>query len=319
MKIRHQLPAASLRIYGTLASLVLLSGCLSGTDSAEDGSQQPGPSVNNPPTISGTPPATVLINEAYSFTPTASDPDGDALTFSVNNQPAWANFDSTTGRLWGTPTLGDIGVNPNVRISVSDGTATASLSAFDVSVSQATPSNSPPTISGNPPSAVTVNEAYSFTPTASDPDGDTLSFSISNQPAWADFDASTGRLWGTPQTGDIGMTQNVRISVSDGSASSALSAFNVEVMQVALGSATLTWTAPTLNTDGSTVTDLVGYRIYYGTTLNQWTNQIDIDNPGITTFVVENLSPDTYYFVATAVNASGAESGYSNATSRTIQ
>ena len=65
--------------------------------------------------------------------------------------------------------------------------------------------------------------------------------------------------------------------------------------------------------------DLAGFRIYYGTTLNQWTNQINIDNPGITTYVVENLSPDTYYFVATAINSSGAESGYSNAATRTIQ
>ncbi|MDJ0909454.1 MAG: putative Ig domain-containing protein [Woeseiaceae bacterium] len=320
MNIRHQLPLARLRVCGAIASLALLSGCLSGTDSADDGNQQPAPSVNNPPTISGTPPTNVTINEAFSFTPTASDPDGDALTFSISNQPTWAEFDQTTGRLWGTPTLGDIGIEQDVRISVSDGRASASLSAFDLTVSQQPgPSNSPPTISGNPPSAVTVNEAYSFTPTASDPDGDTLTFSIVNQPAWADFDPTTGRLWGTPAMGDIGIAQNVRISVSDGSVSAALSAFDVEVMQAALGSATLTWTAPTLNTDGTTVTDLAGFRIYYGTTLNQWTNQIDIDNPSITTYVVENLSPDTYYFVATAINSSGAESGYSNATSRTIQ
>ena len=320
MNIRHQLPLARLRVCGAIVSVALLSGCLSGTDSADDGSQQPAPSVNNPPTISGSPPLAVTINEAYSFTPTASDPDGDALTFSISNQPTWSDFDETTGRLWGTPTLGDIGIEQDVRISVSDGRASASLSAFDLTVSQQpSPSNTPPTISGNPPSAVTVNQAYSFTPTASDPDGDTLTFSIVNQPTWADFDETTGRLWGTPAMGDIGIAQNVSISVSDGSASAALAAFNVEVMQEALGSATLSWTAPTMNTDGTTVTDLVGYRLYYGTAMNQWSNQIDIDNASVTTYVVDNLSPATYYFVATAINSSGAESGYSNAATRTIQ
>ena len=42
-------------------------------------------------------------NQAYSFTPTASDPDGNGLTFSITNKPNWASFSTTTGALTGTP------------------------------------------------------------------------------------------------------------------------------------------------------------------------------------------------------------------------
>lgn len=177
--------------------------------------------------------------------------------------------------------------------------------------------NNPPTISGSPPSAVKVGESYSFTPTASDPDGDTITFSIQNKPGWASFNTSSGSLTGTPAAGDEGTYEGIGITASDGSESDSMN-FEVEVTQVALGSVTLSWTAPTENTDGSALTDLAGYRIYYGLAEGNYPNQVPIDNPGITTYVVENLSPDTYYFVTTALNSSGVESDYSNVAVKTI-
>lgn len=191
-------------------------------------------------------------------------------------------------------------------------------SATDGSTPAAPSANNPPTISGNPSAAVTIGEAYSFTPTASDPDGDPLTFSIWNQPMWASFDTATGRLSGTPTLGDIGTFANIEISVSDGQARASLSRFSVEVTQAALGSATLSWTAPTTNTDGTPLSDLIAYKIYYGTTPNQWSNQVYIDNPSITTYVVDNLSPNTYYFSATSINSMGVESAFSNMASKTV-
>ena len=79
------------------------------------------PTGNNAPTISGNPMTAIDIGSAYSFTPTASDPDGDELTFSVNNQPSWAGFDKTTGTLSGQPALGSVGTYASIEISVSDG------------------------------------------------------------------------------------------------------------------------------------------------------------------------------------------------------
>lgn len=78
--------------------------------------------------------------------------------------------------------------------------------------------------------------------------------------------------------------------------------------------ATLSWTPPTQNEDGSPLTDLAGYKIYYGTATGVYTQgPIDIANPATVTYVVSGLANDTtYHFVATAYNTSGVESAYSN-------
>ncbi|WP_405240811.1 putative Ig domain-containing protein [Lentisalinibacter orientalis] len=170
--------------------------------------------------------------------------------------------------------------------------------------------NNPPTISGNPPSSVKVDETYSFQPNASDPDGDTITFTVQNKPSWADFNTSSGALSGTPRSGDEGTYGNIRITASDGSDTDSLS-FSVTVSQVATGSVTLSWTPPAENTDGSALTDLAGYKIYYGTSSGNYGNSVTIDNPGLTTYVVDNLSPNTYYFSATAFNSTGIESDFS--------
>jgi hypothetical protein len=275
-------------------------------------------SSNMPPTISGTPGTTATVGTQYSFTPTASDPDGGTLTFAITNQPSWATFSTTTGRLQGTPASAHVGTFANIGISVSDGQDNAQLAAFQIVVS--VPPNRPPTISGAPTTAVTAGTAYSFTPTASDPDGDPLTFSIANLPTWASFDTATGRLWGTPAAQHVGTTTGIVISVDDGrQATASLAAFSVTVQAVAVGSATLSWTPPTTNTDGSPLTDLAGYKVYWGTSPGNYPNSTTLSNPGLSSYVVSNLAPGTYYFVATAFNSSGAESSFSGVASKTIQ
>ena len=273
--------------------------------------------TNRAPTITGSPATSVTAGQAYNFQPNASDPDGNTLTFSVQNKPAWATFTATTGRLTGTPTAA--GTFSNILISVSDGQATASLAAFSIAVNAApAPTNRPPTISGSPTTSLNSGTAYSFQPTASDPDGNTLTFSIQNKPAWASFSASTGRLSGTPAAADVGSYSNIMISVSDGTASASLPAFAISVTQVATGSATISWTPPTQNTDGSSLTNLAGYRLYYGTNSASLTQTVQIANAGASSFVVENLSPATWYFAVKAYNSSGAESDMSGLASKTI-
>ena len=83
-------------------------------------------------------------------------------------------------------------------------------------------------------------------------------------------------------------------------------------------SVTLSWQPPTQNSDGSPLTDLAGYNIYVGTSSNSYDMQIQIDNPGLSTYVVENLDPATYYFSATAFNSSGMESGFSEEVVRVV-
>jgi hypothetical protein len=178
--------------------------------------------------------------------------------------------------------------------------------------------NHAPTISGTPTASVNASAPYNFTPTAADADGDTLAFTIQNKPAWAAFNTTTGRLSGTPAAADVGTYSNISIAVSDGKTSTALTAFAIAVTTVANGRATLSWVAPTENTDGSTLSNLSGYRIRYGTSASALTQTIVIDNASVTTYVVENLSPTTWYFAVTAVNSQGAESSNSNVANKQI-
>jgi hypothetical protein len=281
------------------------------------GGTNPGPS-NRPPVISGTPATSGTVGQAYSFTSTASDPDGQALTFSIANRPSWASFNTSTGRLSGTPTAADVGSYTNVSITVSDGAAQASLAPFTIVVAAAAVANRPPVISGTPPASGTVGQAYSFTPTASDPDGQALTFSITNRPSWATFNTSTGRLSGTPTAANAGSYSAIVISVSDGTASVSLPSFTLTVQQVQTGSATISWTPPTTNADGSPLTNLRGYKIYYGTNSSNLTQVLDLPNPGTSRGVVENLAPGTWYFAVTSYNSSNVESNRSNVTSKTI-
>lgn len=279
-------------------------------------------STNRPPVISGTPATTATVGKAYSFRPTASDPDGNSLGFSISNKPSWATFSTSTGQLSGTPAASNVGKVSNIVIRVSDGKVTTSLSAFAITVSAASGSgNAAPTISGTPPTSVKAGVAYSFTPSANDANGDTLAFSIANKPSWAAFSTTNGKLSGTPTAAQVGSYSNIRITVSDGKASASLATFGINVTATSTtnGAATLSWTPPTRNTDGSTLTNLSGYRIYYGTSSSALNQTIQISNPSLSSYMVENLSSgNTYYFGMKALSSSGTESAMSNVSSKKI-
>lgn len=135
MKINN-LHAISRVLPGLLLAFLIAAcgGGGGGGDSAPPVGGNPIP-PNNAPVISGSPDTSTEAGTTYSFTPTASDPDaGDRLTFSIENQPYWMQFDDTTGTLSGTPFAADIADYLDIRISVSDGSATASLSPFGIAV-----------------------------------------------------------------------------------------------------------------------------------------------------------------------------------------
>lgn len=179
------------------------------------------------------------------------------------------------------------------------------------------PANQSPTISGTPNAQVMQGTQYTFTPTASDPDGNTLTFSISGMPSWATFTPSTGKLQGTPGAGDVGTYSNIVISVSDGTTTVSLTSFSIAVVGTATGQASLSWTPPTQNTDGSALTTLTGYTVYWGSSHGNYTNSVQLNNAGLSSYVVTQLTPGTWYFVVTALSADG-ESAYSNEAQKTI-
>ncbi|MDY6945212.1 MAG: putative Ig domain-containing protein [Pseudomonadota bacterium] len=274
------------------------------------------PPANRAPTISGTPSSGATIGSMYSFQPSAADADGNALGFTIRNRPSWATFSTSTGRLSGTPAAS--GTFANIVIAVSDGRVATALPAFSITVGGS--ANRAPVISGTPARSINSGSAYSFRPTASDPDGNTLSYSIANRPSWATFNTSTGQLSGTPSAAQAGSYGNIRISVSDGRASASLAAFSINVVGVdSTDGATLSWTAPTANSDGSTLTNLAGYRIAYGTSANALTQTVQVANPSVTTYTIANLSPGTYYFAVRAYTGSGTESANSNVYSKVVR
>ena len=112
--------------------------------------------------------------------------------------------------------------------------------------------NLPPTMSGTPLTAAKTGQSYTFQPTAVDPEGDTITFNVSNKPAWASFDTTTGRLAGTPSSSSTGKFSGITIVASDGTNSSQLGPFEITVTSTAAtGTATLSWQPPTENADGT--------------------------------------------------------------------
>jgi hypothetical protein len=282
------------------------------------------PAPNLAPAISGTPATTVQVGKPYSFTPTATDADGDTITFVITNKPTWATFNKNTGQLSGTPTAAAVGTYPGIVIAASDNIATTPLPTFSITVTAAP--NNPPTISGSPATLVQAGSSYSFTPTARDADGDALSFTVINKPDWLNFSLSTGQLSGTPTAAQVGSYPGIEISVTDGKATAKLAAFTLTVnaapassaKSANTGTATLNWTQPTQNTDGSTLTNLAGYRAYHGLSADALTEVKIINDPRATTTTFDQLASGMHYFAVSSVNAAGVESALSSVGSKSI-
>ncbi len=101
--------------------------------------------------------------------------------------------------------------------------------------------------------------------------------------------------------------------------SATLPAFAIVVSPLAAsGTATLSWTPPTQNSDGSSLTNLAGYHLRYGTSAAALTNTVTLANAGLATYVITNLASGTWYFALTAYNASGEESDLSGVVSKLI-
>lgn len=257
--------------------------------------------------LSGTPASSVTAAHYYAFQPGVAG-TARVLTFSITNKPAWAQFDTGTGRLSGTPLpQTNVGTYSNILISASDGTARAYLAPFSITVAPLP--STPPRISGSPASAARAGQAYSFRPAASDPNGLRLVFAIANKPSWASFNAATGALTGTPTAANTGTYSNISIVAYDGYNKASLPAFSIVVQgPQPAGSATLSWQPPTQNTNGSPLGNLAGYRIYYGTAPNNLARTVNVTNPGVTRYVMSGLSAATWYFQLTAYDNNGMES-----------
>ena len=207
-----------------------------------------------------------------------------------------------------------VGVSP-----ASDAASVAGVPSAPTTPSS--PSAAPLALTGTPATSVTAGQNYQFQPTVSTGAG-AVTFQVQGKPTWAAFNATTGALTGTPAVANEGTSAGITITASNGSSSASIGPFAIVVNAPAAapttGSAALSWTEPTQNTDGTPLTNLAGYHIYYGTSAGAWTSTITVLDATETSYVVGGLAPGTYYFAVVAFNTAGEDSPQSNVGSKTI-
>jgi hypothetical protein len=173
-------------------------------------------------------------------------------------------------------------------------TQTASVTVAPSPAPTATLTANPPWIAPNTNSTLSWTSANATSCTASG--------------GWSGSKATSGSQSVGPLTQDT--TYTLTCSGTGGNV--------VSMTSVSIRSARLTWTAPTQNVDGSPLTNLAGYKIYYGNTPGSSANVVTV-NGGATTERVVSLSPGTWYFSITAFNTANEESARTGNVSKVVQ
>lgn len=166
--------------------------------------------------------------------------------------------------------------------------------------------NMTPLLSGTPRMVIPAGTAYGFRPFALDINHDPLAFNIVNKPAWASFNITTGELSGTPLNSQSGMYSGIVISVSDGFSTAVLPLFFILV--TATGAADVSWSPPTTYTDGTPLSTLAGYRVYYRRIGAADPPPVNVPGATATSYRIGGLITGLYTFSVTALSAAGMES-----------
>lgn len=141
--------------------------------------------------------------------------------------------------------------------------------------------------------------------------------------SWSDDRGNQGLASGTGswKTGSIDLElgeNEITVTAEDTSGSKRSRRINVKRESGRKGSATLSWSPPETRVDGSPLTNLAGYKIDYGRMSGVYDYQIDVNNPGVLTYVVESLVSGEWYFAVAAYDSDGLQSDRSNEALRTI-
>jgi hypothetical protein len=169
-------------------------------------------SGNNPPVLNSIGDKLVQTGTKLTFTVSGSDADGNKLTYSVSNLPRNATFSASTRKFTWAPAFNQVGTYSNIIFSVSDGTLTDTES-ISITVKAV---NKAPVMSTIASKTVKAGNTLMFTVSATDANGDALTYSAQNLPSGASFDPATRVFSWTPSASQIGRYSNIRFNVTDG-------------------------------------------------------------------------------------------------------
>ncbi|MFN0057738.1 MAG: putative Ig domain-containing protein [Planctomycetota bacterium] len=183
---------------------------------------------NRAPTFASSPPTSVAIGAPYSYTPIATDLDGDAVSFVLSAAPLGMAMDALTHVVTWLPSAADLG-NHTVAIRASDlfgGSATQEFTLAAISA----PANRAPYFTSSPLTHVAVGAEYIYAATAADLDADTLAFELLAAPTGMTVNASGVVVWPFALPGLF----DVALQVSDGQGGSALQQYQLAAGAVSL-------------------------------------------------------------------------------------
>ena len=182
---------------------------------------------NQAPVITSTPGLTATVGQAYGYLVTATDGDGDALTYALTAAPPGMTIGAATGLVTWTPAAGQAGAQA-VTVAVSDGRGGTATQSFTITVGTVPVENRAPQITSAPVTAATATEPYAYRVVATDADSDPLGFALTAAPAGMTIGSATGLVAWTPAPGQAG-SHAVSVLVSDGRGGTARQSFTIAV------------------------------------------------------------------------------------------
>ncbi|MGX5172748.1 fibronectin type III domain-containing protein [Aliikangiella sp. IMCC44653] len=257
-------------------------------------------------------------------------PENDSSSYANHVVLLSANaFDEEDGNLndninWVSSIDGNLGDGAELSVQLSVGSHTLTATVTDsgelssnasVNVVVNQEPNEAPRVEITQPgthSELTENDSINFIATAQDAEDGNLASEL----VWSsDLDGDLGQ--GGDITTQLSVGEHIiTATVSDSNGQQHSDSISLTITQAAQ-MATISWNAPTHNTDNSQLEDLTGFKIYYGTSTENLNLSVTIDDPSASAWVIENLAPNTtYYFSVTAINSAGYESDYSNMASK---
>jgi RHS repeat-associated protein len=186
--------------------------------------------LNRSPAFTSDPDVEAIIGKPYIYEARAADPDNDSLTFSLVTGPAGMTVDPASGKVSWNPQQGDLG-NQAVLLKVDDGHGGTAIQSYTVSA-VAAPPNRPPVFTSSPVVDANVATTYLYQATATDADGDALTFSVEAGPVNLSIDSASGRVTWTPSAAQLG-TNAVTLKVDDGHGGTVIQTYDVNVQQLA--------------------------------------------------------------------------------------